>query len=85
MDVSSAVEMQPLTSYLSSNTYSQDEMWTETDWIAWLPPYVAGAVDSSIYLRGCVSYQAKLRAVEAVIFVVAVLYVVALAAAPAYA
>uniref|UniRef100_A0A7S3M1D3 EXS domain-containing protein n=1 Tax=Spumella elongata TaxID=89044 RepID=A0A7S3M1D3_9STRA len=88
MDVSSALEMQPMTSYITSNNVPSDdaqELWTETDGIAFLPSYVARSIDTSRYLRNCVSYQAKLRAVEAGIFVFAVLYVVALAAAPAYA
>lgn len=85
MDVASSVEMQPLHSYTSSGEVDEDTPWTETDLFVWLPGYVGRSIETSSYLHGCSSRNAKLRFVEAVIFAVVVVYIVAVAAMPAYA
>jgi hypothetical protein len=84
MDVASTMELQPLDSYAASGAVSSDELWTEADWIIWLPPYVAEAVATSRTCQCFQNFRTKVRFIEAVIFATVVLYIVAQAAMPAF-
>jgi len=83
MDVMSAMEVQAGDSFITGSVGS-DELWTEADWLVWLPPYVGRWIDSSRVLSRFENYRTRVRFIEAVIFVSLVVYIVAVAAQPAF-
>lgn len=78
------MEVQAADSYVATGSVSSDELWTEADWLVWLPPWVAQGLATTSWL-GCFQlYRTRVRFVEAVIFVAVVVYIVAQAAMPAF-
>ena len=84
MDVANSFEIEAHDTFTATGATNSDELWTETDWIEYLPPYVAEAVYSSTWLAGLETYKAKVRFIEAVLFASIVVVVVAQAALPVF-
>jgi hypothetical protein len=77
MDVVSTMDVQSAPTYAATGAVSSDELWTEADWLVWLPPYVVQWVATTRLLGGFAEYRTRVRFIEAVLFAAVVLYVVA--------